>query len=151
MLIAIGVFLVVTGIAMGVGWVISGIPGNRAAKRLAKRLQEVGSVTTTTEGEAASVVRHEESGPLPGVEKPLEKTGAGISLSRLIEQSGVKATTGGILMVSGGLALLGVLGLLLFAPSGSIAPAGLLLGALPILFLMQRRGARIRKFEEQFP
>jgi tight adherence protein B len=151
MLIAIGVFLLVTGIAMGVGWVISGIPGNRKAKQLAKRLQEVGSVTTTTEGEATSVVRQGDSGPLPGVEKLLEKTGAGLSLSRLIEQSGVKATTGGILMVSAGLALLGIFGVLMFAPYASAAPAGLLLGTLPVLFLMQRRGARIRKFEEQFP
>jgi len=151
MLIAIGVFLLVTGIAMGVGWAISGIPGNRKAKQLAKRLQEVGSVTTTTEGEATSVLRQDESGPLPGVEKLLGKTGAGISLSRLIEQSGVKATTGGILMVSAGLASLGVLGVLMFSPAASAAPAGLLLGALPVLFLMQRRGSRIRKFEEQFP
>jgi tight adherence protein B len=151
MLIAIGVFLVVTGITMGVGWVISGIPGNMAKKRLEKRLREVGSLTITSEGEPASVVRQEESGPLPGFGKLLGKTGAGMSLTRLIEQSGVKATPGGILMVSGGLALLGVLGVLMFAPSASAAPAGLLLGALPTLFLMQRRGARIKKFEEQFP
>jgi tight adherence protein B len=150
MLIAIGVFLLVTGITMGVGWVISGIPGSRAQKRLAKRLQEVGSLSITTEGEPTSVVRQEESGPLPGVGKLLGKTGA-VGLSRLIEQSGVKATTGGILMVSGGLALLGVLGVLMFAPTASAAPLGLLLGALPVLFLMQRRSARIKKFEEQFP
>ena len=122
MLIAIGVFLVVTGIAMGIGWVISGIPGNRAAKQLAQRLKEVGSLTTTTEGEAASVVRQDESGPLPGVEKLLGKTGAGMSLSRLIEQSGVKATTGGILMVSAGLAVLGVIGVLMFSPNAAAAP-----------------------------
>src|SRR5687768_14640862 len=151
MLIAIGVFLLVTGAAMGVGWVISGIPGNRKAKQLAKRLQEVGSITTTSDGEATSVVRQDESGPLPGVEKLLGKTGAGMNLSRLIEQSGVKATTGGILMVSAGLALLGVLGVLMFAPNAAAAPIGLLLGALPVLFLMHKRSARIRKFEEQFP
>ena len=152
MLLAIGVFLVVTGIAMGVGWALSAIPGNRAQKQLAKRLREVGSLSITTPaGEAASVVRQDEQGPLPGVQKLLGKTGAGTSLGKLIEQSGVRATTGGILMVSGGLAVLGILGVLMFAPTASAAPAGLLLGALPILFLMQRRSARIRKFEEQFP
>jgi len=151
MLLAIGVFLIVTGIAVGVGWAISGIPGNLAQKRLEKRLREVGSMSITTEGEAASVVRQEEKGPLPGVEKLFGKTGAGMGLSKLIEQSGVKATTGGILLVSGALATLGVLGVLLFSPVASAAPAGLLLGALPVLFLMQRRSARIKKFEEQFP
>ncbi len=33
MVLAIGVFLVVTGIAMGLGWVLSGIPENMAKKR----------------------------------------------------------------------------------------------------------------------
>jgi len=151
MLLAIGVFLVVTGIAMGLGWAISGIPGNLAQKRLAKRLKEVGSVSISSEGETASVVRQDEKGPLPGVQKLLGKTGAGAGLSKLIDQSGVRATTGGILMVSGGLAVLGMFGVMLFSPVGAAAPVGLLLGALPILFLMQRRSARIKKFEEQFP
>ena len=151
MLLAIGVFLVVTGIAMGLGWALSAIPGNMAKRRLEKRLREVGSLSIMQDGETASVVRQDEQGPLPGVEKLLGKTGAGLSLARLIEQSGVRATTGGILVVSGGLALVGMLAVLLFAPAASYAPIGLLFGAAPILFLMQRRGARIKKFEEQFP
>src|SRR4029078_12105513 len=40
---------------------------------------------------------------------------------------------------------------LLFSPVGSAAPVGLLLGAGPVLFLMQRRSTRIRKFEDQCP
>ena len=151
MLLAIGVFLVVTGVAMGLGWALSSIPGNIAKRRLEKRLREVGSLSLMQDGETASVVRQDEQGPLPAVEKLLSKTGAGLSLTRLIEQSGVRATSGGILVVSGGLALLGMLGVLMFAPVASFAPVGFLLGVLPILFLMQRRGARIRKFEEQFP
>jgi len=151
MVLAIGVFLVVTGIAMGVGWAISGIPANMAQKRLAKRLKEVGSLSVTPEGETASVVRQNEQGPLPGVQKLLGKTGAGAGLSKLIEQSGVRATTGGILLVSGALAVLGVFGVLIFAPVAGAAPAGLLLGALPVLYLMKCRSSRIKKFEEQFP
>jgi len=141
----------VTGIAMGVGWAISGIPANMAQKRLAKRLKEVGSLSVTPEGETASVVRQNEQGPLPGMQKLLGKTGAGAGLSKLIEQSGVRATTGGILLVSGALAVLGVFGVLIFAPVAGAAPAGLLLGALPVLYLMKCRSSRIKKFEEQFP
>jgi tight adherence protein B len=151
MLLAIAVFLIVTGIAMGVGWAISAIPGNLAQKRLAKRLREVGSISTSVAGEAASVVRQDEVGPLPAIQKLLGKTGAGVSLSKLIEQSGVNATPGAVLVISGGLAVLGLLAVLLFAPVTSAAPAGLLLGALPVLFLMHKRSARIKKFEEQFP
>ena len=151
MVLAIGVFLIVTGLAMGVGWAISGIPANMAQKRLAKRLKEVGSLSVTPEGETASVVRQNDQGPLPGMQKLLGKTGAGVGLSKLIEQSGVRATTGGILLVSLALAVLGVLGVLMFAPVAGAAPAGLLLGALPILYLMKRRSSRIKKFEEQFP
>jgi tight adherence protein B len=151
MLLAIAVFLIVTGIAMGVGWAISAIPGNLAQKRLAKRLREVGSISTSVAGEAASVVRQDEVGPLPAIQKLLGKTGAGVSLSKLIEQSGVNATPGAVLVISGGLAVLGLLAVLLFAPVASAAPLGLLLGALPVLFLMHKRSARIKKFEEQFP
>ena len=151
MLLAIGVFLIVTGISMGVGWALSSIPGNLAQRRLAQRLRDVGSLSITTTGESTSVVRQEDQGPLPGVQKLIGKTGAGVSLGRLIEQSGVKATTSGILMVSAGLAVLGVIGVVMFAPSLSAAPVGLLLGVLPLMYLLQRRSARIRKFEEQFP
>jgi len=151
MVLVIAVFLIVTGIAMGVGWVISGIPGNRAQKALEKRLKEVGSVSIAPTGESASVVRQDEQGPLPGVQKLLGKTGAGAGLSKLIDQSGVRATTGGILLVSGALAVLGMVGMVMFAPVKGASPVGLLLGALPFLYLLNRRSARIKKFEEQFP
>jgi tight adherence protein B len=150
MAIAIGVFLLVTGIAMGLGWALSSIPGNLAQRRLAKRLREVGSMAPAAEGEPATVIRQEENGPMPTVQKFLGKS-AGSTLGRLIEQSGVRATPGGILAVSFGLAMLGVFGVLMFSPVAAAAPAGLLAGALPFLFLLQRRGARMRKFEEQFP
>ena len=89
MLLSIGVFLIVTGIAVGFGWALSAIPTNRAKKALEKRLRKVGSLASITqEGEAASVVRQDEQGPLgaKAVEKLIGKTGAGISLTRLIEQ-----------------------------------------------------------------
>ena len=52
MLLAIGVFLVVTGIAMGLGWALSAIPGNMAKRRLEKRLREVGSLSIMQDGES---------------------------------------------------------------------------------------------------
>ena len=123
--------LVVTGIALGVGWVISGIPANMAKKRLEKRLKEVGSLTITPQGETSSVVRQDEQGPLRGVQKLIGKTGAGAGLSKLRDQSGVDATTGGILVVSAGPAVFRLSAVLLLAPVPSAAPLGLLLGALP--------------------
>ena len=151
MVLALGVFLVVTGIAMGLGWALSGIPGRLAQKRLAQRLKEVGSITNVTSESEADLVRREDAGPLPAVHRLLGKTGAGISLTRLIEQSGVQATTSGILVVSGGLAILGLLAVLMFAPTVAAAPVGLFAGALPYMYLLHRRRSRIKKFEEQFP
>ena len=150
MLLAIGVFLVVTGVAMGVGWALSSIPGRMAERRLAQRLKEVG--TTAVPGDIQpDLVRRDDAGPLPGVHRLIGKTGAGISLNKLIEQSGVKATTSGIVAVSAGLGVLGMLGVILFAPYIGAAPIGLLLGLLPILYLMNCRTRRIKRFEEQFP
>jgi tight adherence protein B len=79
------------------------------------------------------------------------KTGAGSSLAKLIDQAGVRLSTGMFLIVTVGLAALGAAAMAAFAPVWSAAPVGLLAGVLPFLFLLQRRAARTRRFEEQFP
>jgi tight adherence protein B len=86
------------------------------------------------------------------VGRALRGTKAGAWLTRLIEQSGVATTPGTIAAIS---LILGVVfGALAqwlvrtpFAPL-VCAPAAM---SLPVLWLVQRRGARLKTFEEQFP
>jgi tight adherence protein B len=120
-----------------------------AEQRLEQRLRDVGS--NAPEIETTTLVREEDQGALPGVDKLLGATGAGSSLGTLIEQSGVRISTSTFVVATVGLAAIGVLAMLLFAPVPAAAPAGLLLGALPAGFLLQRRSSRIKRFEEQFP
>lgn len=148
MLMAFGVFVAVTAVMVGLFLAASLVPGALAQRRLAQRLRDVGSTSPELE---AALVRQEEQGPLPAMQRLLGRTGAGLSLAKLIEQSGVRTTTSTFIIVSVGLAAIGVSAVLVFAPVASAAPAGLLAGALPYAFLLQRRSARIRRFEEQFP
>jgi tight adherence protein B len=79
-------------------------------------------------------------------------TGLGKSMSRLIEQAGVRTTPSAIGVLSIVLAAsLGVVTLILvpnrFAPLAAAAIGGFL----PFAWLMHKRSSRLKKFEEQFP
>jgi len=151
MLLAVLVFVVVTALVMGASMAIVRLPGALANRRLAQRLRDVGPVPADA-ADGASVVRQEDDGPLPVVDRLIAKSGAASALARLIEQSGVRMTPGMFVMLSVGAALaalflIGVSAKVAFAaPVGAIAA-----GSLPYLVLAQRRSARIKRFEEQFP
>jgi tight adherence protein B len=86
------------------------------------------------------------------MDRVLKQSGVGNPLASLIEQSGVKATPVSILLMSlvggGGLAFVAST----FVRFPMVGFALFFIGAaLPTLFLMQRRAARYRRFEEQFP
>jgi tight adherence protein B len=95
-------------------------------------------------------VQHE--GPLPAIDRVLGGTTRGSALGRWIDQSGVKASISGVLVVA--LLLAAVMALLV----GMIAQArwGLFVGGaigfgIPFMVLKVKRGRRMRAFEEQFP
>jgi tight adherence protein B len=106
---------------------------------------------TSVEPEATVVMRLAK-GPLPGVDRLLAQTTPGAALVRLIEQSGVQTTPSAICIIS---ACSGALAAIAAAmtvphPAAPLAaiPAGL---CLPSAWLVQRRSARLKRFEEQFP
>jgi tight adherence protein B len=150
MALAFLVFVAVTALVVG-GYVLATqLPAMRANRQLAERLRDMGS--PAAEPDAASVVRREGEGPLPVVDRIIEKTGAASPLARLIEQSGVAMTPGAFVLVSVGAAaatLFLVVSLLNVAFAAPLLAA--VAGCLPFVVLRQRRAARIRRFEEQFP
>jgi tight adherence protein B len=148
MLVAIVVFLVATAVTVAIALSAASIPDALKEQRLEQRLRDVGSVSPEVE---AALIREEEAGALPGVHKLIGSTGAGPGLKKLIEQSGVKMSVSTFVLLTVGLGAIGVAALAFLAPVLTVAPIGLLLGALPLMFLLQRRSARIRRFEEQFP
>jgi len=146
-------FVVMTGAVAG-GWLIAThLPEFIAGRRMQQRLRDVSAIPEPAAGGAeATVVKQKDEGPLPGVDRLVAGTRAGSRLAKLIEQSGVRTTPSAIGMISIGTAAGLALVAMLFVRQ-AIAPvfAGLVGVMVPTLFLMQRRSARLRKFEEQFP
>jgi tight adherence protein B len=135
--LAILAFLVMTAAIVG-GWVTAmHLPEFLAGRRMQQRLRDVSEAADVPgDGETeATVVKQKQESSLPGVDRLVGATRLGPGLAKLIEQSGVR-TTPAMLFVRQA-----------FAP----ILAGLVGVTLPTLFLRQRRKARLKKFEEQFP
>jgi tight adherence protein B len=89
---------------------------------------------------------------VPALDRLVAQTGAGSSLARLIQQSGVKTTGGAVVMFSI-IAAMGI-GLVtaMFVPQWYAAAVAATLGAfMPFAWLKHKRTRRLKKFEEQFP
>jgi tight adherence protein B len=154
MLIALVIFLIVTGSIVGGYFAAINLPGFLAARKLDQRLREV--ATPAGEPNAASsddsIVKRTEKGALPGIDRLIAGTNAGTWLTKLIEQSGVKTTPGTIVLTSIMLALGGAFAASFFIHQPLALPFIAIAGGVaPYLFLINRRSSRLKKFEEQFP
>jgi len=150
MIVAIFVFIVVTGIVIGGFAAVVHGPATLARRRLDLRLREVSA--DEPENAADTVVRRIAEGPLPQIERLVMRTRAGSALVSLIEQSGTRTTPGAVLLISALAAVLCGLISLMFVRMTWVAPiAALAAAAAPFAWLRRRRTVRLRKFEEQFP
>jgi tight adherence protein B len=149
------VFLVVSGSIVGGYFALTILPDRFAARKLDRRLRDVGSSPGEEESEASAtetVLKRAMEGPLPGVDRFVAGTQAGTRLSKLIEQSGVKITPSGVGVMTLVAALVVGAVTYLFIPMLPIAlVAALGAACLPFAWLLNRRSARLKKFEEMFP
>jgi len=154
MLPALAVFVLVTGAIMGAYAAFRYLPGMFAAERLDRRLRDVSFDWPDAEPKALgeTVVKLAVEGPLPGVDRLLSRSGAGLRMARLIAQSGVRTSPSAVLIISAVAATAAGLAAWVFLPV-PFAPAiaALLAGAAPFGWLLNRRSSRLRRFEEQFP
>jgi len=151
MVMAILVFLVVSGAVVGAYVALMRLPSFMAGRQLEQRLKDLSEFDAEAPGATTVVLSQASASTVPGMDR-LIKTDAGSWLTTLIEQSGVAIGPGTVVMLS---VLAGaIMGLitLLFAPTWQFAlMAGAFGLSLPILWLKIKRGQRMRKFEEQFP
>jgi tight adherence protein B len=153
MVLAALVFLVASGAIFGAYYAATTLPAALERRRLDQRLRDVSTpVDKEPLGSDASILKRSNDGPLPGIDRLLEKSGVGTGLTRLIEQSGIKTTSSAVVVLS----LVSGAVFAFVAQSFSrwflVVPiAGLVGLAVPVGVLMQRRGARMRAFEEIFP
>jgi tight adherence protein B len=149
MLPALVVFIVVTGIIVGLYIGATRLPGYLAARRLDRRLREV-SGREAELSDTQTFVNQRLEGPLPALDKVMGE--AGSSLAKLIEQAGVRTTPSAVMLMTVGSALVaGILCSLFVAQPLAWVLAALFGAVLPIGWLRHKRSVRLRRFEEQFP
>ena len=153
--------LVLVGLAflVGVGLVLGGygaatkVPQALKQRRLDARLQEVSQAQAPEEDTTKKLlVKQQNVGPMPAIDRMLGNTQRGSALSQWIEQSGMKASLSGVLLIALGTAALLALVAAGISRSRFGLPVGAAVGfALPFMVLNFKRGRRMRAFEEQFP
>lgn len=128
---------------------LSALTGHRQRRRAARRLREIAQrVPAPESAEAVSLLRERygearERARLALVGRPLA------ALELLLYRAGHPFGPGRFLLLSAGVAGLGVL--LLSGFSASAAPLGALAGLLPFAGLAVRKRQRMRRFEAMFP
>jgi tight adherence protein B len=150
MFLAVLALIVVAGTIIGGYFGVTYLPAMFAGRQLERRIRDVAIEETAPEGDG-TVVAHKQEGPLPGIDRMVGRLAAGASLTKLIEQSGIRATPSGILLTSLALGAFAALAASFarpwWAPFAAL-PFGL---AAPTAFLYNRRSSRMKKFEEMFP
>jgi len=146
-------FVFGAGLVLALYFGAARIPGMMMQRKLETRLQEITQPIEDTNKDASKViVKVATEGPLPALDRLLGGTTRGSSFGRWIEQSGMKASISGVLLIGVGLGVTLALLASLFTRSSWGLPIGGALGfGLPFLVLNIKRGRRMRTFEEQFP
>jgi len=150
-MIAVLTFLLVAGIVLGMYWVFVLRPERLAESTLRGR---IGAAHAGGEKRYLGVQREAERlSNVPVINRLLaSRSVLTLPTQRLIEQSGVKATVGVVLLSS---ACLGMFGLLIGQMWFRSVALGLFLvpflGAIPTAYLMWKRSQRMKRFEELFP
>src|SRR5713226_6919213 len=145
--------LALLGFVLGVGAIVGGyslavsMPARLARRKLDQRLSDL-SAPVDAGVESESVVKRLIEGPLPALNRLVLRTSAGSRLRKLIEQSGVKTTPSAFVIMTVVLAAgAGLMVHTLWPIPFLWVGAALAGGVAPIGFLLNRRSARMYKFE----
>ena len=89
-------FLIGAGTVLAAYAAITYLPGLMAKRQLDQRLQDMSSPLGLTGDGDSSVIKHNDEGPVPALNRLVAKTNAGSGLKKLIDQSGIKTTPGAV-------------------------------------------------------
>ena len=144
------VFVVSTGAVVGLYVLFAG----RAQADLKRSVDErLFQLSNASRGDVAdSLIRTHATGPLPAVDRAARQAFSGLAIERWVEQSGLRLSISGLLLIALGLGALGAFVGARFSHRGLVAVLGFVAaGALPFLVVRQKRRSRLHKFEEHFP
>ena len=146
------VFVLGTGLVLGLLLGVTRLPGYLAQRRLQNRLGELSIVDVPESEDTGGLLKERHQGPLPVLDRFASGTTRGLSLTRWVDQSGVRMSLSALFLAS--IACAFVLGFL--TASLSRAQVGWIIGGAlglicPFLYVKVKRTRRLRKFEEGFP
>ena len=145
-------FVIGVGLVMGVYTGAMKVPGMLAQRKLQSRLEELTSPLDEPSVGSGALVKVSDAGPLPALERMISGTERGSAFGRWIEQSGMKMSISGVLLIAVVCGALFAVLVTMLTRSPFGIPAGFAIGsALPFMFLKFKRTKRLRAFEEQFP
>jgi tight adherence protein B len=147
-LVFVGIFLVVALLLIA--------SGTGASQRTKQTLSLLGAAlavgTRQLEDQIVDIRKHELLSAVPWINRWLLKVELAPRLRSTLYQANVKWTAGGLLLMS--LACFVIPSYLLYLRTGAVPFAlllGLLLGATPFVYVLQKRRQRFNKFEEELP
>jgi tight adherence protein B len=147
----ISIFFIVLVVAFAVLALIT--EPSKTDKQIHARLTELDRGTTAAPGsEDQGIVKHVTFSTIPAFDRFLRRNRMALHLQLLIEQCDLKWTVGRVIFST--LLLIGMgaaLGNWWIMPGLMGWLPGLALGALPYLYLLQKRARRLRRFTEQLP
>lgn len=153
-----GLIVVVCAFAFGAAIVIgvyfgaTKLPGLLMQRKLEGRLQELSQEPELETKSLSLLLKVQHVGPLPALDRALGGTVRGSAIGRWIDQSGVRASISGVIVVAlCSAAVVGLLAGLISHMRWGFIGGGLVGFMLPFIVLKMKRTRRLRAFEEQFP
>jgi tight adherence protein B len=152
MFLVLLVFLVGAGAVFALFYTLTDLPGRMANRRVQMRLDEMVRPGGDDESSESALIKGSGGGPLPVLDRMIGQSSRGISMNRWLEQTGVKITGSGLVLITLAGAFAGFVVSAMFTGLPPVRLAGAAIGAaLPTVVLNVKRSRRMRKFEEQFP
>ena len=156
-----GLILIVIAFAFGVALVMSlymgatRLPGMMLQRKLDSRIEEVMQVPdepSTPTAKVKALLKQQQDGPLPAIDRFVGGTARGNAVQRWIEQTGVKTTVSAVLLAALGCAVVFAFVVAMAIRAPWALPVGAALGfAVPFVVLNIKRSKRLRTYEEAFP
>ena len=153
MIALVSAFVIGVGLVMAAYVGTTKVPGMLAQRKLMGRLQSLSAPVDEPDAvKAAALVKVSNAGVVPGFDRMVAATARGSALSRWIEQSGMKASISGVLLVALVLAGLTAFVAMMVTHTTMSMPVGGAIGfSMPFMVLRFKRTRRLRAFEEAFP
>jgi tight adherence protein B len=150
-LLVLLVFAVTTAGVIAVYSMFAGRSQAALRKTVDSRLLEL-SGGTPADAPDDSLIRTQSTGPLPMVDRAARQVMRGLAIERWLEQSGLRLSISGLLLIAMVLGLLGAFIGGQFGGNVLFAMLGFVVGVvIPFIVVRQKRASRLYKFEEHFP